>query len=109
MAQDELAISILKRRFEGQQISDVNYELIGLNSISPTTADTELNEIRLRVVAKTASYDTAICIGQEVEALYTNGPAAGGGVQKKVEELISIEACYIDKKNIVPRVKMVSL
>ena len=109
MAQAQLAISILKRRFEGQQISDVNYELIGLNSISPTTADTELNEIRLRVVAKTASFETAKCIGEEVEALYTNGPAAGGGVQKKVEELISIEAYYIAKKNIVPTVKMVSL
>ena len=36
----------------------------------------------MRVVGRTDSLDEAARIGNEVETLYTNGPAGGGGVTK---------------------------
>ena len=39
-------------------------------------------------------------IGEEVEALYTNGPAAGGGVRKSVNEVIGIVSTLIPRTTI---------
>jgi len=38
---------------------------------------------RLRVAARGATHDDATIIGDEVEALYTNGPAGGGGTRRR--------------------------
>ena len=49
---------------------------------------------------------TARIVGEEVEALYTNGPAGGGGVRKSVHEQIGIVSTLIDRARVVPRVTM---
>ena len=43
-------------------------------------------EVRLRVAARTRDRHNAELVGNEVEALYTNGPAGGGGVVKSHPE-----------------------
>ena len=53
--------------------------------------------MRLRVAGKAATADEAAIIGEEVEALYTNGPAGGGGVRKYVNEVIGIVSILIDR------------
>ena len=45
-------------------------------------------------------------VGEEVEALYTNGPAGGGGVRTSVHEQIGIVSTLIDRARVVPRVTM---
>ena len=45
-------------------------------------------------------------IGEEVEALYTNGPAGGGGARKNLSEVIGIVSTLIDRNSISPQVNI---
>jgi hypothetical protein len=51
----------------------------------------------LRVAGNAATADEAAIIGEEVEALYSNGPAGGGGVRKYVNEVIGILSIQINR------------
>ena len=99
-----MAGEIVTRRLKEQGISpkDLTVDLIGLNSINPLPDDSrkESSEVRLRVTGKTASKEDAQKIANEVEALYTNGPSAGGGASKKVTEIVSIASVLVPKTNI---------
>ena len=61
-------------------------------------------EIRLRITARANDPVHAMIIGEEVEALYTNGPAGGGGVRKYIDEIIGIVSVLIDRKKITPKI-----
>ncbi|MGY4648810.1 acyclic terpene utilization AtuA family protein [Mycobacterium sp. URHB0021] len=63
-------------------------------------------ECRLRVAAKTASSDHAQHITREVEALYLNGPAGGGGVRTTVTDVIGILSTFIDRDDITPQTEI---
>jgi hypothetical protein len=54
-------------------------------------------EVRLRVTARAMTAAEAAWVGSEVEALYTNGPAGGGGVTKGAREVLSIASTFIDR------------
>jgi hypothetical protein len=56
------------------------------------------------VAAKTRDRREAAKIGDEVETLYTNGPAGGGGVSKSVEEVIEIQSVLIDEALVIPEI-----
>ena len=45
-------------------------------------------------------------VGDEVEALYTNGPAGGGGARKHVSEQIGIVSVLLDRARVAPRVTL---
>jgi hypothetical protein len=49
-------------------------------------------------VAKAETQAKAQQIGEEVEALYTNGPAGGGGVRKQVIEQVGIVSVLIPRE-----------
>ncbi|WP_223811956.1 hypothetical protein [Geobacillus sp. 46C-IIa] len=57
-------------------------------------------EVRLRVAGKADTREQAEQIGEEVEALYTNGPAGGGGARKYVNEVIGIISALIPRQRI---------
>ncbi|MGH3316559.1 MAG: acyclic terpene utilization AtuA family protein, partial [Nocardioidaceae bacterium] len=60
-------------------------------------------ECRLRVAAiGTAERAADLC--HEVEALYTNGPAGGGGVRTDISEVIGIVSTWIPRDAVHPRV-----
>jgi len=63
-------------------------------------------ECRLRVAAKTASSDHAQHITREVEALYLNGPAGGGGVRTTVTDVIGILSTFIDRNDVTPQTEI---
>ena len=46
------------------------------------------------------SREEAAIVGDEVEALYTNGPAGGGGARKYVNEQIGIVSTLIDRARV---------
>jgi Acyclic terpene utilisation family protein AtuA len=73
-------------------VADIRVDLIGQSSVHGDSfhKDREPYEVRLRVAAKAHDLKTATLVGEEVEALYTNGPAGGGGVKKYVNEVIGI-------------------
>ena len=49
----------------------------------------------------------AIRIGNEVESLYLNGPASGGGVTKSAREVVGIRSCLIPEAAAVPQITWV--
>jgi hypothetical protein len=45
-------------------------------------------------------------VGEEVEALYTNGPAGGGGTRKYVQEQIGIVSTLVERERVPTRVTL---
>lgn len=39
----------------------------------------------------------AVLLANEVEALYTNGPAGGGGAVKRVSEIVSVCSIFVPR------------
>lgn len=64
---------------------------------------TEPYECRLRIAGIAPTRETAEAIGHEVTALYTTGPAGGGGVRVTTEEVIGIVSTSIERSLVEPR------
>ncbi|SFC35589.1 Protein of unknown function [Flagellimonas taeanensis] len=98
-----LAIQIMKQRLRD---TNVLFDMIGVNSLfKEDIPNIEPQEVRLRVAAKTKTREEAIQLVNEVETLYTNGPAAGGGVSKLVEEIIAIQSILIDRNKVTENIE----
>lgn len=89
-----LALEIVKERLGMTQpgLGETRYELIGMNALhGDGMADGAAPyEVRLRVAGRAASLAQAARVGDEVETLYTCGPAGGGGAGKSAKEVIAI-------------------
>lgn len=98
-----LAGDIIAERLAENNIAEVRIDCVGLNSVHRTNfgvaSESEPYEVRLRVAGKARSMEKAALVGEEVEALYTNGPAGGGGVRKYVNEVIGIVSTFMERKN----------
>ncbi|RIV34263.1 DUF1446 domain-containing protein [Flagellimonas lutimaris] len=108
LERSRLAIEIIKERLRTKNlvVEDILFDLIGLNSLfKEATSPAIPQEIRLRVAAKTKTREAAVQLLNEVETLYTNGPAAGGGVSKVVTEIIAIQSILINKSKVAPKVE----
>jgi Acyclic terpene utilisation family protein AtuA len=92
---------IVRERLEGQ-FAEMRIELIGSTSLHGRAFDATENpyEVRLRVAARAQTAEQAAIVGEEVEALYTNGPAGGGGARKYVNEQIGIVSTLIDRERV---------
>lgn len=103
----KLAIFILKKRIEKYLtgVSEVRYDIIGQNSLyGNRQPESEPYEVRVRVAARTVSKQDAVKIGNEVESLYTNGPAGGGGAFKNVQEIVAMQSILIDESLVNPEI-----
>ncbi|TKK72068.1 DUF1446 domain-containing protein [Ilyomonas limi] len=100
-ARAQLAGEILYERLH-DDFPEMRIDYVGFNAIHRTTFGNVAApyEVRLRVAAKASDAATAVRIGEEVEALYTNGPAGGGGARKYVNEVIGIVSVLIDRNSI---------
>ena len=105
LARAWLAGEIIEKRCKGD-FSDLRIDYVGVSSIHRTDFHHTIEpyEVRLRVAANAPTAAKAALIGEEVEALYTNGPAGGGGAQKYVTEGIGIVSVLVDRQNIIPKV-----
>ncbi len=94
-----LALAIIRKRLEmrGLTNDENRFELIGINSLRNSAEQVgDLDEVRVRVAVRTDNIGDAIQIGNEVESLYTNGPAGGGGVSKTSREIIAVQSILIE-------------
>ena len=66
-------------------------------------------EVRARLAVRCASREQAEQVGQEVEALYVNGPAAGGGVTQSVREVVAVASALVPREAVQPRVQVMEL
>jgi Acyclic terpene utilisation family protein AtuA len=105
LARAQLAGRIIAERVGGS-FRELRIDLIGSTSLHGRSFDADEHpyEIRLRVAARADSADDAARIGEEVEALYLNGPAGGGGARKYVREQVGIASTLIERKEVHTRV-----
>ena len=110
-ARAELALRIVEERLALTQVEtcELRFEMIGVDSVfrSRDVRNHEATEIRIRVAGRTDSRAEAIRIGNEVETLYTCGPAGGGGVTKSAREIIAVASTLIPAALARPRVEWV--
>ena len=113
-ARAQLACDIVRERLEliGVTASEWRFDLIGMNSLygeRSHASNSEPNEVRVRVVGRTASRAEAEGIGREVETLYCNGPAGGGGSTKSVRENIGVGSVLIDADQVAATVEFIDV
>lgn len=98
------AKEVLEKRLEltHMELDEVRFDFIGVNSLYGNTLnnDKDYHEIRLRLAARTKDYQTALRVGQEVEAMYTNGPSGGGGVSQSVRKIVSVASILINQDEV---------
>ncbi|WP_329742137.1 acyclic terpene utilization AtuA family protein [Dyella sp. A6] len=95
LSRGELARQVVleRLRIAGVKADAIRSDLIGVDALYGGGLErmvSEPPEIRLRVAARCATPEDALRIGREVEALYTNGPAGGGGATKTMRQSLAI-------------------
>jgi hypothetical protein len=110
VARGRLALAIVAERMKltGLACREVRYDLIGVDSIlglALSEAGPEPTEVRVRVAGRTDSLADAIRLGNEVESLYLNGPASGGGAVKSAREVVAIASTLLPEELVRPSVQ----
>ena len=106
-----LALEIVRERLAltGVTVEELRSELIGVDAIFRglnADAPPALREVRARVAGRCTTLQAAQAIGAEVEALYTNGPAGGGGVTRSASAVMAIASTLLPRDRIRPRIDM---
>ncbi len=105
----QLAGEIVEKRLKYLKVplDELRIDYIGINSLYKDRLGKHLAhgkegfpEVRLRVAARTGSREDAEIIGNEVESLYLNGPAGGGGARKYVRDIVSIASIFIQRRDV---------
>ena len=99
-ARGQLALGVLKFRLADIKALDSRFELIGVNAIhgSNLAKGCAPYEVRARAAMRVATRVDAETVAHEVEALYLNGPASGGGVTQSVREVIAAASVLIPRE-----------
>ncbi|MFC0263784.1 acyclic terpene utilization AtuA family protein [Fontibacter flavus] len=102
-----LAGEIIEKRIK-HLFDEFRVDYIGLSALHGLglSASSSPYEIRLRAVGKTFEKHKASWVGEEVEALYTNGPAGGGGARKNVQEVVGVVSTLLDRDVIQAEIKL---
>jgi hypothetical protein len=104
-----LAADVLRERLRG--LGPLRIDLIGVTSILGDDAGRRLaaedghvhddaTDVRLRVALNHTDRAAAERLGREVTALYTCGPAGGGGVRTGVRRRLGTVSCYVPRQRI---------
>ena len=107
VARAELAREVVLKRLAliGVNMQDLRAELIGMDSLHGLRSSVEPWEVRLRVAARCDERSDAVRIGNEVETLYTNGPAGGGGASKSVRQVVAVASLLLPREAVKPRIE----
>ena len=103
-ARARLAGEIVMARL-GTGFDETRVDLIGIDSTHGRSYGNrpEAYEARLRVAGRARDAATAARIGEEVEALYCNGPAGGGGARKYLRAVVGVASTFLPRDRVVPR------
>jgi hypothetical protein len=113
VARGKLALEIVRERLKltGVAASELRFDLIGVDSLHGPDVAARANEpyeVRVRVAGRTESLREAVRIGNEVETLYTNGPAAGGGAFKSARDVVAVASVLLPRELAKPQVQFLS-
>jgi hypothetical protein len=111
-ARARLAADVLRRRLEDLAL---RVDLVGTlslfgddrNELLASTAPGDGRDVRLRIAAAHADRDEAERVGREVTALYTCGPAGGGGVRTSVRSRLETLSCFVPRESVPAGFEMV--
>ena len=83
-------------------------DLIGVDALhgEGRSASHEPYEVRIRIAGRTETLAEAARVGEEVETLYTNGPAGGGGAWKSAREVIAVASALIPETQVTTSVRI---
>jgi hypothetical protein len=112
-ARARLAAQILQARLEG--LGPVRVDMIGVASVFADDAGSWLarqdagdaRDVRLRVAMNHADRRTAERLPREVTALYTCGPAGGGGVRTSVRARLGTLSCTVPREAVPARLEFI--
>lgn len=107
-----LALDIVRERLviTGVDTSELRFDLIGVNALygdALAAYRDEPYEVRVRVAGRAANAKESARIGNEVETLYTNGPAGGGGVTKSTREVLAVQSVLLPREQVSPAFQFV--
>ncbi|HEX2174815.1 MAG TPA: acyclic terpene utilization AtuA family protein, partial [Nocardioidaceae bacterium] len=106
LSRAKLAAEIVRERLvqvHGLDEDSIQLEYIGAGAAFRGLAPAvEPFEVRLRVSARLPDSDRAAAVGWEVESLYTNGPAGGGGATTDTREIIAVRSCLLPRHQVTP-------
>jgi hypothetical protein len=105
-ARARLAAEVLRERLQG--LGPLRVDLIGVSSVLGDDAGGWLaaqetgsaRDVRLRVALNHAERKAAERLGREVNALYTCGPAGGGGVRTALRPRLGTVSCLVPREHI---------
>ena len=112
VARARLALEIVRERLRLTQVDaqDTRFELIGMDALhGAQLSHGEPYEVRLRVTGRCTSRAEAQRLANEVETLYTNGPAGGGGATKSVREVVAVQSVLIASAQVHPTVQLIEV
>ena len=112
LARGRLALEIVRERLKltGVAATELRFDLIGIDALHGTDLAAKANEpyeVRVRVTGRTENLREAVRIGNEVETLYTNGPAAGGGAFKSARDVVAVASVLLPRELARPQVRFV--
>jgi hypothetical protein len=112
LARGRLALEIVRERLKltGVATSELRFELVGVDALHGAEVSAHANEpyeVRVRVAGRTENLREAVRIGNEVETLYTNGPAAGGGAFKSARDVVAVASVLLPRELARPQVRFV--
>ncbi len=107
MARAELAGRVIEERLR-EDYPDLRLDYIGCSSVHRKSFNHSAPpyEVRFRAAAIAPTRAGADRVAEEVEALYTNGPAGGGGARKFVTEVIGILSCLLARDRVPSQVTL---
>lgn len=108
-----LAIQVLKARLGALDATlDSHFDLIGVGSVFNDTQARWLDgvenfhapDVRVRMAVSAVERSEVARALHEVEALYTTGPAGGGGVRLQITPLMNSTSVFVDRRAFEPNV-----
>jgi hypothetical protein len=101
-----LAADIIRKRAARNPMlgnQTIQYDLIGVDSVWPEEGTQPVRDVRLRVAARVPDQRAANELITEVESLYVNGPAGGGGVRFATRPTIRTYTAFVPRADVTPR------
>jgi hypothetical protein len=111
LARARLALAIVEERLKitGVQASELRYDILGVNALHGdllSASQPDPYEVRIRVVGRTDSMREAVRIANEVESLYTCGPAGGGGATKSAKDVVAVLSTLMPRENVTTSMRL---
>lgn len=105
-ARARLAAEVLRERLHG--LGTLRADLIGVSSVfaddagrwNGSASEHDGRDVRLRVALQHAERRQAERLAREVTALYTCGPAGGGGVRTALRRRLGIASCRVPRERV---------